>query len=1105
MKRILLLVAIFLGASIFLIKNREGVSDKNTWTAEQAWANQWEHKQPVTKTDRPDLYAKYHWMIRTRAGSAGPTYPANYRFKALQKAEKSQFKSAQARTQMLEFVERGPGNVPGRTRGLAVFSSDPQNSWIAGGVGGGMWRTTDAGASWTNLTEDLPNLAISTIAISASNNNIIYAGTGESFAGLSGPRGDGIFKSTNGGTTWTQLPATVNNDDFENVNRLIVDPNNSNIVLACTSNDPNFNNFNSGIFKSINGGTTWTQVFSGTRWVQQLVASPDDFNILYATVTSAGVFKSTNKGDTWLPSSTGMIPDGRVEIAIAPTDPNRIYASVEGTISGTESDLYLSEDAGTTWSVMIELNDAANDDFLGGQGGYDNTIAVHPYNEDIVYVGGVNMWKFTLEDGSSTGDPTVLGVTVDDTDSFLDFVSFDSGSFFENKLAIGSLPTSEFVSVEWRFGPGLSQKAHRFQVPPGGGTNSDGGAGVPDEQYAYQDYVDVPFEVWDVDNDRQLMISFRDQQRDGAYNLNPRDDDGDPGLLTSREYFFVHGIEYDPAAPDPSIAIPAGHTISQMYFLWPILAEGATPWDPNNLPDSKLTINFGSVINRFRSTVNVSDAFNQLSGNNRFIQSFGSSNTAGLGLHPDHHNLIVQRDSDIGQTFRLLVSNDGGVYYSNISNDPGVNDGDWIFAGTGYNTSQFYGADKKAGAFEFIGGMQDNGTYRSPDGQNANAGTQYRRQIGGDGFKVAWHYTDPAKIIGGSQFNGFRRTVDGGANWSASTVGLTDIGEDDAPFISWLANSKRNPNILFAVGASGVWRSPDFGGIWESVPISTNWGFNSLSQVAISEANPTNVWAGSGMTATSRLHFSTDGGNSFTSVNNFPGEPLGSVTTIATHPVEENTAYAVFSFSDAPKILRTIDAGQTWEDISGFGTNAESDNGFPDVPVFSLLVLPNDPNTIWAGTEIGIVESTDNGATWAIIDEFINAPVWELKAVDDQVVIATHGRGIWSVTIDGLIWPNEIVTDLPEDPSIPVLSLVNQPNPVQEGTNFNYMLPRSSKVQFEIVGSDGRLLARYDLGIRNQGPGKFVWNRDQLHFSSGVYFVRMHTDLGTRTSKMILK
>lgn len=101
--------------------------------------------------------------------------------------------------------------------------------------------------------------------------------------------------------------------------------------------------------------------------------------------------------------------------------------------------------------------------------------------------------------------------------------------------------------------------------------------------------------------------------------------------------------------------------------------------------------------------------------------------------------------------------------------------------------------------------------------------------------------------------------------------------------------------------------------------------------------------------------------------------------------------------------MRTTDLGATWEDISGFGANSTSSNGFPDVAVYSLLVMPHETNTIWAGTEIGLVVSTDNGASWNLANNgFPSASVWQMKVVDDQVVVATHGRGIWSVTIPEL-------------------------------------------------------------------------------------------------------
>ncbi len=1110
MRRILFLVLTFCVLVVLLTKRDNTGSELVETDPEALWQQHLESIEgQLIKTDRPDEFAKYHWMIRTRVGSNGPGYSANYKLEQLQVAQRNQTVFARARRQQLQFVERGPGNVPGRTRALIVLPDDVSgNSWIAGAVGGGLWKTTNAGASWTNLTPDLPSLAVSTLAICGSDPNIMYVGTGESFAGLSGIRGDGILKSSDGGLTWSQLASTIANDDFQNVNRLIVHPDNPDIVLACTSNDPNFSSFDSGIFKSIDGGTNWLRVYTGNQRVQQLVASPDNFNVLYATLNNGGVIKSTNQGNTWTDSSIGMVPDGRVEIAIAPNDPNRIYASVEGAVSGTGSDLYISDDAGANWAIVVEQNDGENIDFLGEQGNYDNTIAVHPFNENIVYVGGVNLFKFTIQPGTGSGEPTVLGVDVGETDQFMDFITFDSGVFFQSKLAIGEADPEDFVSIEWRFGPGRSQMAHRFTVPADGGTNNDGGAGVPDADYSYQDYVEVPFEVWDIDNNRQLMVSFRDQQRDGSFNLNPEDENNDPGFLTAREYFFAHAFEYNPTTPEPSIMVNGGHEVNQMYFMWPVLAAGAASWDPNNLPDSKLTISYGSVENRLRETTIISDAFNQLpgsNGKNRFFQSFGEDNTANLGLHPDHHQITTQIANINAETFRMVVTNDGGVYYSNTAQNPGENDGDWTFAGNGFNSSQFYGADKKPGAMEFIGGMQDNGTYRSPSGEDASSTSAYIRQVGGDGFRVAWHHTDPDRMIGSSQYNGFRRTTDGGVTWTSGTSGLEDVGEDNAPFISWLGNSKKSPNILFAVGRQGVWRSPDFGGSWELKPISTGWAFNNLSRVVVSEADPTIVWAGSGMTSAARIHYSEDSGENFSVVNNYSGAPLGNLSNIATHPTQRKTAFVLFSFSDAPKIIRTMDGGESWEDITGFENSTESINGFPDVPVFSLLVWPHEISTIWAGTEIGLVESTDNGATWALRDDFINTAIWDMKAVDDQVVLATHGRGVWTVTLDGMIWPTELVTSTTEPPVKNTLEVFNFPNPVSESTFIRWNLPTSGDVKVELFTGEGRLVEEVSIAGQQSGTGQYQWFRDPLTHPPGVYLIRLKTAHGSVTSRMVLK
>jgi hypothetical protein len=131
---------------------------------------------------------------------------------------------------------------------------------------------------------------------------------------------------------------------------------------------------------------------------------------------------------------------------------------------------------------------------------------------------------------------------------------------------------------------------------------------------------------------------------------------------------------------------------------------------------------------------------------------------------------------------------------------------------------------------------------------------------------------------------------------------------------------------------------------------------------------------------------------------------MGGISGLATHPTEPNTAYVLFSFAERPKILKTTDLGQNWADISGFGTGSISTNGFPDVAVYDLLVWPNDPLHIWVGTEIGLVESLDGGASWALASDGLpSVGIWFLKAVEDEIVVGTHGRGIWSTTVPALL------------------------------------------------------------------------------------------------------
>ena len=963
-----------------------------------------------------------------------PTYKSGYKIKELNKALDNQSLSSSRRA-AYQFTERGPSNVPGRTRDMYIDPSDPQHkTWLAGSVGGGIWKTTDAGQTWTNKTSDLLNLATTSIAYSASNPSIIYAGTGEGWLGSAGfIGGSGIYKSTDKGESWSLLPSTASKN-FEIINRLIVDPNDPNVLLALTNNDPIFGtDFFSYILKSTDGGANWKIVYQGSNFVQHIVADPTNFNTLYATVRRFGVIKSVDKGETWVSKSSGLNPSGRLEIAVSPVDPNKLYASVEGNVTfqradgGDGSDIYTSDDAGENW-VLVYEKAGKNIDYFNTQGWYDNAILAHPFDKSIVYVGGVGVFKVTVGETTVESAPTFLGAVEDNT-AFMSLVNFNNGLYYGNKIAVGTDPT-KFTSVEVRFGPGKTQKAHRFTVPDGMG------AGVPNTDYSYQDYVDVPFQVWDISTvpNRQLMVAFRDQQRDGKFNLIKNNTTAGDENNHSREYVYISSVTYNATTPDANIGKNGGHEFNNMYFFWPYLTDGYQ-WNESSIPESKFVIKWGKLKQRESAIASVADVYGYLDGKNAFSQNTGESSVS--GVHPDIHGIRSIIHDATAKTWQMLISNDGGVYVSDVSTDPGTTQGSIKFSGNTLNTTQFYAADKMPGADRYIGGSQDNGTWMSPDG-TSDATTKYKRALGGDGFGTVWHSQDSRRLLGSIYNLAIYRSNDGGTTWTESTDGITDEG----PFITKIENSHAKPNVVFTAGESGVWRSENFGGSWKVTPIATKWALSSsFNNIEISEASPDVVWAGSRMDASGLIFVSTDNGKTFNATKLYTGAELGVVSGIASHPVDYKTAYALFSYSETPKVLRTTDLGQTWEDISGF-VNGVSTNGFPDVAVLDLVVMPHDPNIIWVGTEIGIFESTDNGVSWHILNGDIpKVSIWDMNFNDDQLVIATHGRGIWTYTLpsvpDKLLSPTikNVTKNLESNQFLVEVQLVNSFDSVQVFVN----------------------------------------------------------------------
>ncbi len=336
-----------------------------------------ENKTKEPATDRPDQALLYEKLLRSEIGKPF-SYKGNWKFEAYAQAK---HRGMLKKNFVLDWQERGPTNVGGRTRALVVHPQNP-NIWWAGSVGGGVWKTEDAGAHWTPQTDHMPVISVTTLTICQKHPNVLYAGTGEGFGNYDRVIGDGIFKTTDGGQTWQQLASTAGNLDFRFVNRVIVHPENPDTVLAAT---------NWGVFRSLDGGQHWTQVLQVNNRVQQIIANPLNFNTIYAAVYALGIYKSTNMGRTWEHISSGFDEHRRVEMAIAKADTNYLYVTAVNS-SGQLGGFYISANAGKTWKKL-----QSNANWLGNQGWYDNTLIVHPFNKNIIFVAGLDIYQVVAD------------------------------------------------------------------------------------------------------------------------------------------------------------------------------------------------------------------------------------------------------------------------------------------------------------------------------------------------------------------------------------------------------------------------------------------------------------------------------------------------------------------------------------------------------------------------------------------------------------------------------------------------------------------------------------------------------------------------------------
>lgn len=290
-------------------------------------------------------------------------------------------------------IEPGIGPASGRISSILLAGG----SLYIGAAGGGVWRNDSPGV-WTPLTDNQPSLAIGALAADPNHPNVIYAGTGEFHQSNDSFYGVGLLKTTDGGATWSVLGG----DTFAgtHISAIVVSPVPT-VGLLYVASD-------AGLYKSVDGGQTFTPIKVGAALgerISALVMSPTT-HVLYAAAMGDGVYASTDFGTNWTPAiglPTGP-KAGNTALAVAPSNDNIMYASVADPFGGLQG-FYVSSDAGHTWTSKNLTFDYFSPAFYygsgtGAQGWYDNAIAVHPTNPQMVAVGGIG-FALTFDGGAT--------------------------------------------------------------------------------------------------------------------------------------------------------------------------------------------------------------------------------------------------------------------------------------------------------------------------------------------------------------------------------------------------------------------------------------------------------------------------------------------------------------------------------------------------------------------------------------------------------------------------------------------------------------------------------------------------------------------------------
>lgn len=777
------------------------------------------------------------WRLSRKGGSIDPQTVWRSRITTQRLYNQKMSKSNSRDGGIGAWSELGPASVGGRIRSIALHPTNTDKIFV-GSVGGGIWQSTDNGASWNQVNDFMNSLSVTQILYDPFNSNTMYASTGEGYqilgtGGNTGQQGTGgalsgvgIFKSTNGGTTWDLLP-TPPNENFFWVNDIAVDPNNQDWIYAVTTDAPvtnsPSNSTNQGkIFKSIDGGNNWSLLASTNSAGLDIKIDPNNSdNILVGC--GDNLYRSTNATNsiqnitfTSITGGPNQMPQPingqRIEICYAPSVVDMIYASFNNSGSGS---LYRSIDGGDTWTLRSTL---ASHTALW----YANTLWVDPFLSTVLVWGSIDLYKsidggvnFTIlsdwrDDigGSVPSDPDGDGIN---NSAHADHHVFIEASDYHptNNPKIyngndGGIYSSDDFSTLTQ-NSGWTSLVNNLAITQfyGGAISDDGtliGGGAQDNSYCVSNDSGTSWVQPTTGDGAYFQIAGNGTVMYANTNYNSIWQSFDQGVTWDRIANFRWQCPpttgcfcCDPPPANPggpcSVPRPAGcFNLTNTFFAIndnPALIS-LFKLDPNN---SNILVVGATRLWR-NNNAGMSDAWTAIKGNigggarvSAIEIDLGNSARIWTG----YDNGQLERTTDTGSTWSGNISPSSlppSPFVTDIATNPS-NSNEVIVSYGGYNTNNLF--------------YTSNGNNASPTWNNINLG--FDTQIN----SITWHPTNSNWIYVGTDF-GIFASEDKGVTWSANPLYSQNEGPvyTEVSDLFWQGNTNR---LCAATHGRGIWRS----------------------------------------------------------------------------------------------------------------------------------------------------------------------------------------------------------------------------------------------------------------------------------------------------------